>query len=55
MPATAMGFVPVAFSRSRRTCMASASTGSSNPTFGSRIANWVVCTPTATPPAPASQ
>ena len=33
----------------------SRNTGSNKPIRGSRIANCVVCTPTATPPAPASQ
>ena len=32
--------------------LAIASTGRNSPTFGSRIANCVVCTPTARPPAP---
>ena len=34
---------------------AKANTGSYKPMFGSRIWNWVVCTPTATPPAPAAR
>ena len=42
-------------SHSAMVSAARASTGRWRPTFRSRIANWVVCTPTATPDAPASR
>ena len=54
-----LGFphTPAIFTTSfpRLSSAARLSTGFNNPTFGSRIANWVVWTPTATPPAPAAR